>query len=143
MVTPTGGPAWRGKSTVARAVAARLGFTYLDTGAMYRCVALAGDGDVDALDIRVGDRVLLCGRDVTDAIRTPEVSAAASRVSADPRVRAALVRKQQALVRAGDWVAHGGAIGTGVAPEARLKVFLTADARERARRRAVQLGRDV
>ena len=143
MVIAIDGPSGAGKSTVARAVAARLGFTYLDTGAMYRAVALAGGGDVDALDIRVGERVLLDGQDVTEAIRTPEVSARASEVSADPVVRAALVRKQQALVREGDWVAEGRDIGTVVAPEAEVKVFLTASAEERARRRAEELGADL
>ncbi len=142
MVIAIDGPAGAGKSTVARAVAARLGFTYLDTGAMYRCVALAGGDGVDGLDIRVGDRVLLDGRDVTDAIRTPEVTARASEVSADPAVREALVRKQQQIVRDGDWVAEGRDIGTVVAPWAEVKVFLTADPAERARRRAAQYGLD-
>ncbi len=142
MVIAIDGPAGAGKSTVARAVAARLGFTFLDTGAMYRCVALAG-GDVEALDIRVGDRVMLDGRDVTEAIRSPDVTARASEVSADPSVRAALVRKQQALLRDGDWVAEGRDIGTVVAPWAEVKVFLTADPDERARRRASQVGGDV
>ena len=146
MVIAIDGPAGAGKSTVARAVAARLGFTYLDTGAMYRCVALAADGsgdvDVDGLDIRVGDRVVLDGRDVTDAIRTPAVTDRASQVSADPAVREALVRKQQQLVRDGDWVAEGRDIGTVVAPWAQVKVFLTADPAERARRRAAQYGLD-
>jgi cytidylate kinase len=109
---------------------------------MYRCVALADGGDVDGLDIRVGDRVLLDGRDVTDAIRTPEVTARASEVSADPAVREALVRKQQQIVRDGDWVAEGRDIGTVVAPWAEVKVFLTADPAERARRRAAQYGLD-
>ncbi len=143
MVIAIDGPAGAGKSTVARAVADRLHFTFLDTGAMYRCVALAGTPDLDALDIRVGERVLLDGRDVTDAIRTPEVTARASQVSADPAVREALVRKQQELMRDGDWVAEGRDIGTVVAPWAELKVFLTADPRERARRRALQQGLDV
>ncbi len=142
MVIAIDGPAGAGKSTVARAVAARLGFTYQDTGAMYRCVALAGGDGVDGLDIRVGDRVLLDGRDVTDAIRTPEVTARASEVSADPAVREALVRKQQQIVRDGDWVAEGRDIGTVVAPWAEVKVFLTADPAERARRRAAQYGLD-
>ena len=143
MLIAIDGPAGAGKSTVARAVAGRLGFTYLDTGAMYRSVALAGDGaDVDALDIRVGERVLLDGEDVTERIRTPEVTARVSEVSADPDVRAAMVRKQQALLRDGDWVAEGRDIGTVVAPWAQLKVFLTADPGERARRRALQTGRE-
>src|SRR5215208_2468917 len=103
MVIAIDGPAGAGKSTVARAVAERLGFTYLDTGAMYRCVGLAVSEDdappgeiAERIDIEVGERVLLDGRDVTEAIRAAGVSAEASRVAADPAVRAALVRKQQA-----------------------------------------------
>ncbi len=98
MVIAIDGPAGAGKSTVARAVAERLGFTYLDTGAMYRSVGLAAleTGEPPAalaerLDLEVGDRVLLDGHDVTDAIRAPAVSEAASQVAADPGVRAALV----------------------------------------------------
>src|SRR5687767_1409951 len=114
MVIAIDGPAGAGKSTVARAVAERLGFTYLDTGAMYRAVALAAAerGEeparvAEAIDLEVGDRVLLDGRDVTDAIRTPEVSRGASKVAEDQGVRAALVRKQQEIMREGDWVAEG------------------------------------
>jgi CMP/dCMP kinase len=150
MVIAIDGPAGAGKSTVARAVAERLGFTYLDTGAMYRAVALASAGREEQAaeiagraDIRVGDRVLLDGRDVTDAIRTPEVSAGASRVAADPGVRAALVRMQQEIVEEGDWVAEGRDIGSVVAPDAAVKVFLTATPEERARRRAAQTGTDA
>jgi cytidylate kinase len=149
MVIAIDGPAGAGKSTVARAVAERLGFTYLDTGAMYRAVALAADGREDdaaavaeRAEIEVGDRVLLDGRDITDAIRTAAASAGASRVAADPGVRAALVRKQQAIVRDGDWVAEGRDIGSVVAPDAAVKVFLTASAEERARRRAAETGAD-
>ena len=149
MVIAIDGPAGAGKSSVARAVAERLGFTYLDTGAMYRAVALAAAGREDdaaaiaeAADIRVGERVLLDGRDVTEEIRTPEVSAGASRVAADPGVRSALVRMQQAIVADGDWVAEGRDIGTVVAPDAAVKVFLHADPLERARRRAAQTGGD-
>jgi len=149
MVIAIDGPAGAGKSSVARAVAERLGFTYLDTGAMYRAVALAAAGREDdaaaiaeAADIRVGERVLLDGRDVTEEIRTPEVSAGASRVAADPGVRAALVRMQQEVVADGDWVAEGRDIGSVVAPDAAVKVFLTASAEERARRRAAQTGGD-
>jgi cytidylate kinase len=149
MVIAIDGPAGAGKSTVAKAVAERLGYTYLDTGAMYRAVALAAAerGEPPAkvaedLDIEVGERVLVDGRDVTEAIRTPEVSAGASRVAADPGVREALVRKQQAIIREGDWVAEGRDIGLVVAPEAEVKVFLTADPEERARRRAAQRGGD-
>jgi cytidylate kinase len=138
------GPAGAGKSTVARAVAARLGFTYLDTGAMYRAVGLAGGEDPEALEIAFdGDRVLLDGRDVTADIRTADASEAASRVATDPAVRRALVRKQQAIVADGDWVAEGRDIALVVAPDAEVKVFLTADPRERARRRAADLGADV
>ncbi|HWT22472.1 MAG TPA: (d)CMP kinase [Solirubrobacteraceae bacterium] len=149
MVVAIDGPAGAGKSSVARAVAARLGFTYLDTGAMYRAVALAaGDRKDDlaavaeAADIRLGDRVLLDDRDVTDAIRSPEVTERASRVSADPAVRAALVRKQRALLADGDWVAEGRDIGTVVWPDAEVKVFLTARPEVRAQRRAAQFGED-
>jgi cytidylate kinase len=141
------GPAGAGKSTVSRAVAERLGFTYLDTGAMYRAVALAAAerGEPAALvaeeiDIDVGDRVLLDGRDVTAEIRTAAVSEGASRVAADRGVRAALVRKQQALLGEGDWVAEGRDIATVVAPDAAVKVFLYASPEARARRRAEELG---
>ena len=143
------GPAGAGKSTVARAVAAALGFTYLDSGAMYRCVALAAleqsaepAAVAASIRIEVAPRVLLDGRDVTDAIRAPAVSEAASRAAADPEVRRALVRQQRALLEHGDWVAEGRDIGTVVAPGAELKVFLTADPAERARRRASELGVD-
>jgi cytidylate kinase len=149
MVIAIDGPAGAGKSTVARAVAERLGFTYLDTGAMYRAVALAAGrsmrepGEIaEAVTIEVGDRVLLDGEDVTEAIRTPEVSAGASRVAADPLVRAALVRKQQEIMQDGDWVAEGRDIGSVVAPEAAVKVFLTASAEARALRRAAETGAD-
>jgi cytidylate kinase len=148
MVIAIDGPAGAGKSTVARAVAERLGFTYLDTGAMYRAVALAAsEGDdppaqlAERARIELGDRVLLDGRDVTEAIRTAEVTAKASEVAADPGVRAALVRKQQAIMADGDWVAEGRDIATVVAPDAAVKVFLTADPAERARRRAKETGR--
>jgi CMP/dCMP kinase len=147
MVIAIDGPAGAGKSTVARAVADRLGYTYLDTGAMYRCVALLtlDDGGepaelAEAAAIEVGDRVRLNGRDVTDAIRTPAVSEAASQVSADIGVRMALVRKQQEILREGDWVAEGRDIGTVVCPQAQVKVFLTASPEVRARRRAEELG---
>jgi cytidylate kinase len=149
MVIAIDGPAGAGKSTVARAVARELGFTYLDTGAMYRCVGLAAAesgepaaGVAARIEIEVGDRVLCDGRDVTEAIRTPAVSEAASRVAEDPGVRAALVAKQQVLLAEGDWVAEGRDIGLVVAPDAAVKVFLTASAEERARRRAAELGAD-
>jgi cytidylate kinase len=129
------GPAGAGKSTVARAVAARLGFTFLDTGAMYRAVGLAGTADCDiAFD---GDQVLLDGRDVTAEIRTPQAAQAASERAGDPAVRSVLVAKQQALLADGDWVAEGRDIATVVKPDAEVKVYLTASPRERAARREV------
>ena len=149
MVIAIDGPAGAGKSTVARGVAERLGFTYLDTGAMYRCIALLATEDggepaqlAERATIELGDRVLLDGRDVTEAIRTPEVAAAASEVSADLGVRLALVRKQQHILREGDWVAEGRDIGTVVCPAAQVKVFLTASREVRARRRAAELGEE-
>jgi cytidylate kinase len=149
MVVAIDGPAGSGKSTVARAVADELGFTYLDSGAMYRSVGLAAlerGADpatvADGLRIEVGSRVLLDGRDVTTQIRSPAVSEAASRAAADPQVRAAMVRQQRQLLDSGDWVAEGRDIGTVVAPEAEVKVFLTATPEERARRRAAELDVD-
>jgi CMP/dCMP kinase len=136
MLVAIDGPAGAGKSTVARAAADALGFTYLNSGAMYRAVALAGDRDPASLRIAFdGDRVLLDGEDVTDRIRTAEISHLASKRAADPAVREALVVKQRELLAAGDWVAEGRDIGTVVAPGADLKVWLTADPEERARRR--------
>lgn len=156
MVIAIDGPAGAGKSTVSRAVAAELGFTYLDSGAMYRCVALAAleagtdpdDGAALAalaggLEVEFdGRRVLLDGRDVSAAIREPGVTAAASRVSVHEAVREAMVVRQRALIAAGRYVAEGRDIGTVVSPEAPLKVFLTASGEERARRRAAQTGED-
>jgi cytidylate kinase len=137
------GPAGAGKSTVARAAARALGFTYLDTGAMYRCAALAWPRPAGELDIAFdGDRVLLDGRDVSAEIRTPEISERASEVAARPDVRAALVARQRELIAGGDWVAEGRDIATVVAPGAEVKVFLTASPQERARRRAAELGAD-
>jgi CMP/dCMP kinase len=150
MVIAIDGPAGAGKSSVARALARELGFTYLDSGAMYRAVGLmtlrhggAASEQAEALEVELGDRVRANGEDVTEAIRTPEVSEAASRVATNPRVREALVAKQRELLADGDWVAEGRDIGTVVAPDAALKVFLTASPEERARRRAVELGTDV
>lgn len=143
------GPAGAGKSTVARQTAQALGFTYLDSGAMYRSVALAAlrrgaepAAVAPGLEIEIGQRVRVGGEDVTDAIRTPEVSEAASQAAADPVVREAMVAQQRRLLTQGNWVAEGRDIGTVVAPDADVKVFLTADPRERARRRAAELGGD-
>jgi cytidylate kinase len=154
MVIAIDGPAGAGKSTVARAVAAELGFTYLDSGAMYRSVALAAqEAGVDADDGAAlgplaekleigfdGRRVLLGGRDVSEAIRRPEVTADASRVSVHPAVRVAMVARQRQLIEAGDYVAEGRDIGTVVSPDSPLKIFLTASDEERARRRAAETG---
>jgi cytidylate kinase len=157
MVIAIDGPAGAGKSTVARAVAAELGFTYLDSGAMYRCVALAATEaglDLDdgaalgglAAGLAIGlegRQVRLGERDVSAAIRAPEVSAAASRVSVHPQVREAMVARQRELIAAGSYVAEGRDIGTVVSPDSPLKVFLTASDEERARRRAAETGEDV
>lgn len=156
MVIAIDGPAGAGKSTVARALATELGFTYLDSGAMYRCVALAAlrraadPDDAGAMtdlagSIAIsfeGERVELDGEDVSDAIREPEVSEASSRVSVHPGVREAMVARQRELIAAGRYVAEGRDIGTVVSPDSPLKVFLTASAEERARRRAAQTGED-
>jgi cytidylate kinase len=154
MVIAVDGPAGAGKSTVARALAERLGFTYLDSGAMYRCVALAAlerDADPDdaavmgelagSLEIKLDPgRVHLDGDDVSLAVREPRVSAAASRVSVHPAVREAMVARQREMIAAGRFVAEGRDIGTVVSPDAPLKVYLTASPEERARRRAQQTG---
>jgi CMP/dCMP kinase len=156
MVIAIDGPAGAGKSTVARGVAEALGFTYLDSGAMYRTVALAAlrravdvdDGEAlaalaDGLTIELADgRVRLDGEDVSAAIREPEVTEAASRVSVHPGVRASMVTRQRALIDRGRYVAEGRDIGTVVSPDSPLKVFLTASPDERARRRAAQTGAD-
>jgi cytidylate kinase len=133
MVIAIDGPAGAGKSSVARAVAAELGFTFLDSGAMYRCVALAAieaGADLDdgealgtlaaGLEIEFeGERVLLGGRDVGAAIREPAITTAASRVSVHPAVREALVARQRGLIAAGRYVAEGRDIGTVVSPRRR------------------------
>ena len=143
------GPAGAGKSSVARALAARLRFTYLDTGAMYRVVALAharrggAPGDVAhtiAIELLPGGAVVLDGEEVTSVIRSADVSEAASVVAADPAVRAAMVAEQRRLLGAGDWVAEGRDIGTVVWPAAAPKVYLTASAHARAQRRAAERG---
>jgi CMP/dCMP kinase len=151
------GPAAAGKSSVARGVASALGFTYLDSGAMYRSVALAAlqrGADPDdpeamgalarSISIEAGNgQVSLDGADVSVAIRSAEVARAASHVAVHPEVRAAMVERQKALLGKGDYVAEGRDIGTVVSPDAELKVFLTASADERARRRAAETGADA
>jgi len=148
------GPAGAGKSTSARAVAEKLGYTYIDTGAMYRAIALwasrtgtspsdaqkleqlAISAEIELLPLR---RVRLNGDDVTDAIRAPEISALASRVASIGLVRAAMVAKQRELAKCSSVVMEGRDIGSVVFPEARVKIFLDADPSERVRRRAVEL----
>jgi cytidylate kinase len=159
MIIAIDGPAGSGKSTVARGLARRLGSTYLDSGAMYRAVTLGAlehgidleDGEAlgrlaaTAIELREREdgnvQVLLDGRDVSDEIRTPAVTGASSQVAAHAEVRKALLGKQRELIGAGDWVVEGRDIGTVVAPDAAIKVFLTADPAERARRRAAELRR--
>jgi cytidylate kinase len=150
MIVAIDGPAGAGKSTVAREVARTLGFGYLDSGALYRCVALASleqpqrsaAEHAAALDVSLGERITVAGRDVTHAIRSPTVSAHASVVAADPQVRTALVSRQRELLAGGDWVAEGRDIGTVIAPAAEVKIFLEASEAERAARRARELGAD-
>jgi len=163
------GPAGAGKSTASRALAAKLGFTYLDTGALYRAVALAA-GDDPTLAARVdacadpaqlahedgtrlaelartlpltfsanGTRLEIAGRDVTAAIRSPEISQRASKISALPAVRTALLDVQRRIGAAGGVVAEGRDVGSVVFPDAEVKLFLTADVQERARRRTAEL----
>jgi cytidylate kinase len=157
MVIAIDGPAGAGKSTVARGVADALGFTYLDSGAMYRTVALAAlergidpdDGErlgemAWNLDVGFnGDTVVLDGKPVSGKIRSPEVTAASSKVSVHPQVRQAMVKRQRELIAAGNYVAEGRDIGTVVSPDAPLKVFLTASEDERARRRSRETGEPV
>ena len=149
MVVAIDGPAGAGKSTVARAASDALGFTYLDSGAMYRAVGLmtrrhggAASEQAEKLELELGERVIANGEDVTEAIRAPDVSEAASRVATNPKVREILARKQRELLARGNWVAEGRDIGTVVAPDAAVKVFLTASPEERAQRRAAELGTD-
>lgn len=156
MIVAIDGPAASGKSTVARALARRLGFRYLDTGAMYRAVAEEALRRGVALDDAASLAALACqseisfeyegsdpvyrrvtvqGRDVTSAIRTPEVDAAVSAVARIPEVRSAMVAEQRRCAHGVDIVVEGRDIGTVVFPDAEVKVYLTASARERARRR--------
>jgi CMP/dCMP kinase len=152
MIVAIDGPAGAGKSTVARSLAARLGFRYLDTGAMYRAltwlaleegVDLAGGAALGALAEQNpvsfdGDRVLIRGEDVTDAIRQAEIDRVVSTVARHPEVRAIMRERQRELAEQGDAVIEGRDIGTVVCPNAEVKVYLVADAAERARRRRTE-----
>lgn len=151
------GPSGAGKSTVARAAAAKLGYVYVDTGAMYRAIGLAvcrrgisGDdiaGIVATLPtvelaIRYQDgeqHILLCGEDVSDAIRTPEIAKYASQVSAVPEVRAFLLETQRNMAKNGNILMDGRDIGTVILPDAPVKIFLTASDEARAQRRYLEL----
>ncbi len=150
------GPAGSGKSTTARAVARELNYLYIDTGAMYRAVGLAvlragcevddvqvsrllSDMTIDLERSGYDQRTMLNGEDVSDAIRTQEVAEMASAVAALPSVRAALTKRQREIGRAGAVVMDGRDIGTNVFPAADVKIFMTADAAERARRRVAEL----
>lgn len=164
MIIAIDGPSGAGKSTLAKRLAKQLGFIYLDTGAMYRALALkvlregidlsddallaevVSSTDIDLRENAGRLEVLLDGRDVAGEIRTPEVSQMASRISASKSVRARMLELQQAVGQRGSLVAEGRDIGTVIFPEAEVKVFLDASARERARRRYQELkaaGREV
>lgn len=153
LVIAIDGPAGAGKSTVARTVARSLGYLYIDTGAMYRAITLAvlqagirpddqaaveriaADVTIELSPSPTGNRVLLDGEDVTEPIRTPEVSDAVSLVAAVPGVRRHMLAKQRQLAARGAVVMDGRDIGTVVLPDADVKLFLTASAAARAERR--------
>lgn len=155
MIVAIDGPAGTGKSTIAKRLADRLGFVYVDTGAMYRAVAcwairlgvalddmhrleqLAAAANIE---FQPGSRkVFLNGEDVTEAIRDPAVTSASSKVSSVPGVRRALVAKQRGIAAGAQVVMEGRDIGSVVFPDAQVKVFLDADPMERARRRAAEM----
>jgi cytidylate kinase len=158
LIVAIDGPAGAGKSTVAKRLAKELGYTYMDTGAMYRAFAwkvgqegidpadeaklraALGRTDIELLEEDGRPKVLLDGRDVTAEIRTPELSQSASKISALPPVRERMVELQRAMGARGGVVAEGRDIGTVVFPQAEVKIFLTAGSEERARRRFAELG---
>lgn len=148
------GPAGAGKSTIAKMVSAKLGYIYVDTGALYRAAALyiiengipdedieksLENADISLKFIDGAQRVFLGDKDVSDLIRTPEISMAASRTSAVPAVRAYLFETQKKIARENNVIMDGRDIGTVVLPDADVKIFLTASAEERANRRYKEL----
>ena len=153
------GPAGSGKSTTAKMLATRLGYTYLDTGAMYRAVTLFAlengvspdDGqaleaialkfDIELRTENGSNKVFMNGRDVTEGIRTPEVTSAVSPVSAHPGVRKALVQRQREMAKKGNFVVEGRDTTSVVFPDADLKIYLDASLQERARRRLIDFSR--
>jgi cytidylate kinase len=151
------GPSGSGKSTVAKGLAERIGYRFLDSGAMYRCAALLAmrngvtDADpermqalLEGVEIRLaGTKVYLDEEDVSEEIRTPEVTRYVSMVAAVPEVRKSMVARQRVAYPGENIVVEGRDIGSVVFPDADTKIFLTASARERARRRAEQTGRDL
>ncbi len=155
IVVAIDGPAGAGKSTIARRIAARMGFLYIDTGAMYRAVALWADRNGTSLEDHLNLEqlakaaeielrsnplgVVLNGEDITELIRNPEISQAASKASAIPGVRRALVEKQRAMGEVSSIVMEGRDIGTVVFPDAEIKIFLDAAAEVRAQRRLDEL----
>lgn len=156
LVVAIDGPAGAGKSTIARALARRLGIAHLDTGAMYRAVTLAAlraglRGDqpeasdlARRMDLEVGERVVLDGEDVTDAIRTPAVNAAIGDIASNSAIRNELRDRQRAWAATNEGgVIEGRDIGSVVFPDARLKLYLTASPRVRAERRVAEAGGDV
>ena len=147
------GPGGAGKSSISKAIASELGFIHVDTGAMYRAIALYAvrnhcadqiaehleDIDVALKFIGGAQRVMLCGEDVTDYIRSPEVTMTASRVAAVPEVRAHLFNLQKKIAAENNIIMDGRDIGSVVLPHADLKIFLTASAEERASRRYLEM----
>ncbi len=153
MIITIDGPAGAGKSTISKKLASELGFIYLDTGAMYRACALymlrkgvdIGDESqvipfLDEINIRFDDqKIFLNSQDVTEEIRTPEIDQAASKISKLQSVREKLTRLQRQIAKGKNIVAEGRDMGTVVFPDAQIKIFLTASAEERAKRRKKQL----
>lgn len=151
------GPSGAGKSSLSKALAAKLGYIYVDTGAIYRCVGMyvhdngISPDDCTAVadclkDVKIAvkyvdstQRMLLCGKDVTDDIRLPHISTYASKVSAIPAVRAFLLEMQRSLAAGSNCIMDGRDIGTVVLPDADVKIFLTASLEARAQRRYIEL----